>query len=49
MSKIDKMPTYKTKKLSKKKLLVGVLVVTMMVGTVSMTNEYKHFSYFSIF
>ena len=35
MGRIDK-----TKKFSKKKLLVGILVATMMMGTVSMANEY---------
>ncbi|MGL5347264.1 MAG: DUF4179 domain-containing protein [Peptostreptococcaceae bacterium] len=37
---MDKIPTNKTKVFSKKKLLIGVLVATMMVGTVAMASEY---------
>lgn len=37
---MEKMNPNKTKTFSKKKLLVGILVATMMVGTVAMANEY---------
>ncbi len=37
---LDKIPVHKSKKLSKKKLIVGILVATMMIGTVAMANEY---------
>lgn len=37
---LNKIPSQKNKKLSKRKLLIGILVATMMICTVTMAKEY---------